>query len=300
MAGPGVVVVVGSVNADLVVALERIPRAGETLTASGLERRQGGKGGNQAAAAARLGGDVRFVGRVGDDAEGAAARAALEDDGVDCAALLPTAGEPTGTALVLLEGDGENAIAVVPGANARLSPDDVAGALAPLPGEHVVVLACLEVPVETVHAAARAARQRGWGFVLNPAPAQPLPAELLALVDVLTPNEHELGLLSPGGAPALLEAGVGAVVVTRGAAGADVVTAQGQEHHDAYAVAGGPVDTTGAGDAFSGTLAWALAAQRPLGDAVEQACAAGALATRAVGARAALATAAEVESVLRR
>ncbi|WP_432824520.1 ribokinase [Dactylosporangium sp. CA-092794] len=272
------VVVVGAVNVDLVVRVPRIAAPGETVIAAGSGTGAGGKGGNQAAAVARLGGDCALVARVGPDFDPGSLA------GVDLSRVRRDA-EPTGLAVVLVDDGGENAITVVPGANARLSPADV-----DLPAGRGVVLASLEVPLPAVLEAARRARAAGWVFVLNPAPARPLPAELLALTDVLVPNEHELAAL--GSPAALLAAGAGAVVVTLGAAGCRVHRAG--EVVDVPAVRVAAVDTTGAGDAFCGTLAWALDADRPLAEAVRLACVAGALATRAVGARAALPTAAEL------
>ncbi|MET7420229.1 ribokinase [Dactylosporangium sp. NPDC005555] len=272
------VLVVGAVNVDLVIETPRIAAPGETVIAARSSTGHGGKGGNQAVAVARLGGAVRLAARVGAGFDPGSL------PGVDAAVVRDAA--PTGLAVVLVAADGENAITVVPGANANLSPADVTLPTGP-PG---VLLASLEVPLDTVAAAARLARAAGWTVVVNPAPAVQLPPSLLEDVDVLVPNEHELAVL---GAPAdLLAAGVGAVVVTLGAAGCRVHRAGGTVDVPAHPVRA--VDTTGAGDAFCAALAWALDTDRSLEEAVRLACVAGALATRAVGARTALPTAADL------
>src|SRR5918911_3403391 len=172
------VVVVGSVNVDLVVRLPRLPRPGETVSDGTFTVTAGGKGGNQAVAAARLGADVVLVAALGDDDHGRTARDDLEREGVDTR-LVTTAPAATGVAVVLVDETGENLIAAAPGANALLSAEAVAAALAGLPDGPAVVLACLEVPLPAVEAAAESAARRGWPFVLNPAPASPLPSDLL-------------------------------------------------------------------------------------------------------------------------
>jgi ribokinase len=279
MIGGVTVLVVGAVNTDLVIETPRIAAPGETVIATRSSTGHGGKGGNQATAVARLGGACILAARVGADFDPASL------PGVDVSALIHDTA-PTGLAVVLVAPDGENAITVVPGANAHLSPTDVRLP----PGPPGVLLASLEVPLATVTAAARLARAAGWTVVLNPAPAQPLPSDLLADVDVLVPNQHELSVLGP---PAdLLAAGAGAVVVTLGAAGCRVHHPGGTTDVPPHRV--DAVDTTGAGDAFCAALAWALDTGRPLAAAVRLACVAGALATRAVGARTALPTAADL------
>jgi ribokinase len=276
------IVVVGSVNVDLVVRLPRLPRPGETAGGGVFSVGPGGKGGNQAVAAARLGADVSLVAAVGDDDYGRGARADLENEGVHTR-LVTTVDASTGIAVVFVDETAENLIAVAPGANAALSPDAVAAALTGLPDGPAVLLAGLEVPLACVEAAVAVAADRGWTVVVNPAPAVPLPETLLGRIDVLTPNEGELAVLADAGTAALLDAGVGAVVVTRGAAGAVVhdrvrelvVPAPGVE----------AVDATGAGDCFSGALAWALGSGLALPDAVRLAVTAASLSTRAAGAR---------------
>lgn len=292
MTGPRVIVV-GSVNVDLVVRLPRLPRPGETVGDGTFRVTPGGKGGNQAVAAARLGADAVLVAALGDDDHGRAARDDLQREGVDTR-LVASSGAPTGVAVVLVGADGENVIAAAPGANATVTADAVTAALTGLPDGPAVVLACLEVPLSAVRAAAAAAERRGWSVVLNPAPARPLPAELLARTSVLTPNEGELDVVAPDGVAGLLAAGVGAVVVTRGPAGAVL------HQHDGEIVVSAPtvraVDTTGAGDGLSGALAWALGSGLELPDAVRLAVAAASLSTLEVGARAGYPTAARLRA----
>ena len=285
------VVVVGSINIDLVAAGGRMPRPGETVSMERFAEVQGGKGGNQASAAAALGARVHFVGAVGSDHWGEAARADLAGRGIDVSGLATVDGA-TGVAIILVDDGGENSIAIVPGANAAVTPEAVESALAALDLDDAVLVACLEIPLESVVAAARIGVARGWRVVLNPAPARELPAELVAAATVITPNETEVDAL--GGAEALLAAGAGAVVVTRGGEGVEVHPADGA----AYQVAASRadiVDTTGAGDAFTAALAVALASGRELGDAVAWASAAGAIATEGFGARGSLPTAAQVD-----
>ncbi|MGY1811527.1 ribokinase [Blastococcus sp. SYSU D00820] len=298
------VTVVGSLNEDVLVPVERLPGRGETVVGGDATTAPGGKGANQAAAAGRLGSGVAMVGRVGDDPAGRRMRAALADAGVDVGSVLATAGVPTGSATIPVEeGTGENLIVVVPGANAALAPGDVDVEAVRAAG---VLLLQLEVPLATV--AAAAAGTRGT-VVLNPAPPQPLPPELLDRVDVLVPNEHELAALA--GAPdthrdpaevaalarRLARPGT-AVVVTLGARGAVVVPAGGAPALHQAAPAVTPVDTTGAGDCFCGALCQALARGEELPAAVRYAVTAAALSTTGPGARGALPDDAAVRAAL--
>ena len=313
------IVVVGSANLDLVVDVETIPVAGETVLGGDLRRVPGGKGANQAVAAARLGRRVAMVGRVGDDDAGSVLRSAMDSAGVDTTWLLTTEDTPSGTALIAVGADGDNAIVVSPGANGRLSAADVEGAAALIEAADVesaaalieaarVVLLQLEVPLEAVSAAVRCARGT---VVLNPAPAPAAmpPAELLDGVDVIVPNQTELATLAghaglaaigdvdPDTAVALARGlPVAAAVVTLGAAGAMVVTGADSTHVRAPAVA--PVDTTAAGDAFCGALADALGGGADLVDAARWAVRVGAAATLRHGAQPSLPTRAEVGQLL--
>ncbi len=266
------VIVVGSANLDLVANVDRIPGPGETLLATGYAEHAGGKGLNQAVAAARSGATVRFVGAVGEDEAGRLLRSTMAVDHVE--PVLTTSPLPTGRALISVADGGENAIVVVPGANR----DAVAGSS--VLADSAVILLQLEISLAVVTEAAVAGRSHGATVVLNPAPAQPLPDRLLGACDVVVPNEHEVELL--GGAAAILARGAGAVVTTRGAAGAELVTRDGRRSFPPFPVV--PVDTTGAGDAFCGALAARLADGADLADAVIWASAAGALATTVRGA----------------
>jgi ribokinase len=288
------VVVVGSVNMDLVVRIPTLPRPGETVAGGVFVRTLGGKGANQAAAAAKLGARVWLVGLTGDDDFGREARGDLEAHGVDISTL-GRSPEPTGVAAIMVDDSGENVIAVASGANHDLSGDLVAERLMEVPTNDAVLLASLEVPDDAIEAAAAVAVERGWTFVLNPAPARSLGSALVARCDVLTPNERESRAL--GSVEALLAGGAGAVVVTRGANGADLFRAGEQVlHWDAVPI--GVVDATGAGDAFNGALAWGLSEGRDLDESVPLAVAAGSLACRALGARAGLADREELESAV--
>jgi ribokinase len=257
---------------------------------------QGGKGGNQASAAAALGARVFFVGAVGSDHWGTAAHADLGARGIHLDGLAMVDGT-TGVAIILVDDGGENSIAIIAGANASVSSASVEAALAAIEVEDAVVVACLEVPLEAVETAARIASDRGWRFVLNPAPAPAhgLPTSLIAPATVITPNETEVETL--GGVAALLAAGVGAVVVTRGGDGTELHLAGADPVHLPPSRAA-VVDTTGAGDAFTAALAVALANGQELADAVRWASAAGAIATEGFGARGSLATAAQVDERL--
>jgi ribokinase len=283
---------VGSLNMDLVIRVPELPGPGETVSGGDLFRNPGGKGANQAVAAARLGRPVAMVGCVGDDDAGRALLASLEADGVDRSRVRVVDGVPSGTAFITVGEDGENQIVVSPGANARLTPDDV-GAAEPALRAAAVTLLQLEVPLETVAAAARTAAGT---VVLNPAPVRPLPSELLGQVGVLVPNRVELAQLAGRPVPATVEEAAElaarlparAVVVTLGADGALVVE-DGQAGHGP-AVPVRPVDTTAAGDAFCGGLADALAGGAALQDAARWAVRVAAAACTRPGAQASLPT----------
>ncbi len=298
---PVEVAVVGSCNLDLVASVDHVPQAGETVLGGDLARIPGGKGANQAVAAARLGRSVAMVGRVGDDAAGDMLRAALVADGVDTSALLTTADVPSGVALIAVQADGDNAIVVSPGANARVTPADVEAADAI--AEAKVVLAQGEVPMDAVVAAA----QRASGVMIwnpAPAPAGGAPEGLLHAVDVVVPNQTELALLA--GYDGDVDQNVAAdlasqlptasVVVTLGSEGALVVTG-GQAVHVAAPVVE-PVDTTAAGDSFCGALADALVGGADLVDAARWAVRVGAATTLVAGAQPSLPTPEQVDDRL--
>lgn len=288
------IAVAGSVNRDIVVVVDRHPIPGETVLGRDHLAVDGGKGANQAVAAARLGADVVFIGRVGSDAVGDELRTGLSADGIDVSHLASDRDAPSGLALITVDARGENAIVVSPGANGRVGAADVEAAADVLATADVVLLQ-LEIPMEAVMAAAALARN---GIVvLNPAPAQHLPPQLLERVDVLVPNRHELTELTGSPDPAsAADLPVPFVVVTMGAAGAAVV-----DHGALTLVPAVPVDvvdTTGAGDAFCGALATFLAAGDDIHTAVGAAAGAGALAATATGARTAMPRSAELGALL--
>ena len=294
------IVVVGSANLDLVVEVDQIPAVGETVMGGDLRRIPGGKGANQAGAAARLGRSVAMVGRLGADEGGEILRAALTADGVDTTRLITTDAAPNGVALIAVGSDGDNAIVVSPGANARVTPADVEAA-ADMLRTAVVTLLQLEIPLDAVTAAAVAAEGT---VILNPAPAVPLPASLLSRVDILVPNQTELATLAGHDGPINAEIAARlaptlpspAVVVTLGADGALVVDRGVATHVPAPPVT--PVDTTAAGDSFCGALADALVRGETLTDATQWAVRVGAATTQRPGAQPSLPTPAEVEQLL--
>ncbi|QKW18700.1 ribokinase [Kitasatospora sp. NA04385] len=294
------ITVVGSVNRDLVLTVEDLPRPGETVLARGFVEGVGGKGANQAVAAARLGSRVRLVARVGADA--APIRRVLAAEGIDLDAVLTAPDAGTGIASVVVDRAGENTIVVNPGANAVLSVEDLPQWLARTPGE--VVLVQHEVAAEVVAAAVLRAREQGGTVVLNPAPARPLAAEVLAAVDVLVPNLGELAALlgtepvsGPAAAGELLERAelpCGAVVVTLGADGA-LIKQPGRPGVHLPAPVVDAVDTVGAGDTFCGALADALARGADLPAAAARAVRAAALAVTGLGAQSSMPYAAQLD-----
>ena len=283
----------GSVNADLVVSVDRRPAAGETVLGSDLATFPGGKGANQAVAAARLGASVAFLGRVGTDSFAAFLRENLQREGVAAGHLLAVPG-PSGVALITVDPAGDNSIIVAQGANARLSAEGIEAARDAFEAARVVC-AQLEIPVAAVQAAARLAAAAGARFILNLSPAREVPPALLAAADPLVVNEHEaaflLGDSLPGRGPgspaasaaALLARGPRSVVITLGADGAYAADAGGGAHVRSPRVT--VVDTTGAGDAFTGALAWRLSLGDTLADAAALAARAGAAAVTARGAQ---------------
>jgi len=314
------IVVVGSLNMDLVVGVPRFPLAGETLLGGDYARHPGGKGANQAVAAARAGGAVAMIGRVGADAFGDALTHGLQADGVRTDGVLALPDVPTGVAFISIDPSAQNTIIVAPGANARLAPDDLAPER--FEGARVVLLQ-LEVPLDTTLQAARLGRAAGARVVLNLAPAQPLSAAQLADVDLLLVNETEAADLTgiavdevaraPERAATALTALVPAAVLTLGAAGAAWAEAAADADADAAAGPGEPaasglvpgfavdaVDTTAAGDAFAGALAVRLASGAALADAVRFANAAGALAATQAGAQPSLPRAGAIAALLER
>ena len=299
------IVVLGSVNADLVLRCDRLPRPGETVHGQDFQTVPGGKGANQAVAVARLGGRVEFIGCVGDDVFGTAARATLERAGVGTAGLRRHAGVATGVAMILVERSGQNSIALAAGANACLDVAQVDDAAAVIAGAALLVCQ-LETPLVAVQHAIGIARRHRVPVLLNPAPAQPLAPELLTEVDILVPNDTEAAqLVAPGTASdpatvaaALRRQGPATVIVTLGGDGICIADARGTRRRPAPAVQ--PVDTTGAGDTFIG--AFAVALQEGLGtdDAAAFAQRAAAFSVTRAGAMASMPTRAELEGAMPR
>lgn len=301
----GRVMVVGSLNMDLVVRSARLPRPGETFAGRSFAQAAGGKGGNQAVAAARLGAQVAMLGRVGADAHGAALRAGLVAEGIDCVALSVSATATTGVALIVVDDASQNAIVIVAGSNGEVTPESIAGHEAAIAAADVLICQ-LETPAAAVRAALAAGRRLGKTVVLNPAPAAgPLPADWLPLVDYLIPNEIEAAALTglpvrdPASAEtaarALAAAGARNVIVTLGGQGVLALTADGDaRHYPAPRVA--PVDTTAAGDTFIGGFAARLAARDAPHDAIRFAQRAAALSVTRAGAQPSIPTLAELDA----
>jgi ribokinase len=272
--------VVGSVNLDLVARCARLPEPGETVTDAVFEKHPGGKGANQAVAAARLGADVHFIGCVGDDAFGEEALSGLVESGARLDVLVAAA--PTGVALIFVDRRGDTQIVVAPGANAALGPDDVGLT----PGDAVVCQ--LEIPVTTVEAVARSTEGM---FCLNAAPARPIPPDVLSRADLVVANAFEYEQLD--------KRRVRLAALTLGAAGA-ILLRRGREVARAHPPSVEAVDGTAAGDAFTACLVVALLEGRDHGEALRRACAAGALAASRPGAQPSLPTATEVDELLAR
>lgn len=302
---PSSIVVVGSSNTDMIIQLDRIPRPGETILGGEFSIAAGGKGANQAVGAARAGGNVTFVARVGQDMFGDQAIAGFKRDGICVNHVFRDKAAPSGVALIFVAKDGENSIAVAGGANAKLAPADVKKAAKAIRSAAVLVMQ-LETPLETVQAAAEIAAKAGVRVILNPAPAQPLPDKLLKLVSILTPNEHEAELLTgikvtdkaaaAKAADKLRSRGAQTVILTLGPRGAFIASASGSELVPGFKVKA--VDTTAAGDIFNGSLAVALAEGKPLPAAVRFANAAAALSVTKLGAQPSAPTRKEIEKFL--
>jgi ribokinase len=314
---PPRVIVVGSVNIDLVVTAPRLPAPGETVTGGRFEQHDGGKGGNQAVAAARLGAVTTLVAAIGQDVFGERARAALEADHVATSELVRVAELPTGVAVIVVDRTGENLIAVAPGANHALTSAHVGRALERLaPASHDAVLVGHEIPTATAREALRLGRAAGARTILNPAPADGIDRSLFGLADVLTPNRHELAAITgsegrrlgrrgpvpsdPVAAARTLVGrnaegeGAGAVLVTLGSAGAILIRLDG-EPVEMPAPSVEAVDSVGAGDAVNGALAAGLAEGLPLEDAARRAVTAASLSVTKPGARGGLPTRDELE-----
>lgn len=290
------VLVIGSINMDLVVSAARFPGPGETVLGQSFSTFPGGKGANQAVAARRLGAEVTMIGCVGDDAFGTQLSTQLADEGIDTRFIRRVPGVSTGVATITLSAS-ENSIVVVPGANHALTLAHLQAAESAF-ADADVVLCQLEIPLPIVEAAAGMAAALGKPFLLNPAPAVVLPDALLSRVTLLTPNEHELALVyadDAGDWQATLRARPQRILMTHGAEGAWFADAAGQlRHQPAFPVVA--VDTTGAGDTFNGAIAafWGL----PMAEIARLACAAGALSVTRSGAQSGMPTRAQLDTFL--
>ncbi len=299
------IVVVGSSNTDMIIQVERIPRPGETILGGRFTIASGGKGANQAVAAARAGGRVTFIARVGEDMFGDQAVRGFLADGIDVTYVGRDKQAASGVALIFVAADGENSIGVASGANASLSPAEISAA-AEIIGSAAVLVTQLETPLETVRAAVEIASSWDVPVILNPAPARPLDDDLLKLVTVLTPNETEAELLTgvkiagPADAERAAEVlhgrGVRTVIVTLGSAGALVCGPDSRSLVPAFPVQ--PVDTTAAGDVFNGALATAMAEGKALPEAVRFAAAAAAISVTRLGAQPSAPKREEIDALL--
>ena len=299
------IVVIGSSNTDLVIKVARIPKPGETVLGGEFARNAGGKGANQAVGAARAGGAVSFIGRVGHDDFGRRALTGLAAEGINVDHVIQDPAEPSGVALIFVGDGGENSIAVASGANARLEPADVRKGRRVFRGAKVLLVQ-LEIPLETVEAAVGLATAAGVRVILNPAPARPLPQSLLRRVFLLTPNESEAEILTgvrvtseasaAEAAQRLLALGVENVIVTMGRRGAFVSGNGVRQFVPAYRIKA--VDSTAAGDIFNGTLALALAEGKPLVEAARFASAAAAISVTRLGAQASAPTREQIDRFL--
>ncbi len=286
------IVVIGSSNTDMIVQLDRIPAPAETVLGGRFSTAAGGKGANQAVAAARAGGQVVFVARVGADSFGEQAVAGFVSDGIDTRFVVRDPTAASGVACIFVDRNGQNSIAVASGANMRLSPADIRAAEEVIAGSAVVLLQ-LEIPLETVEAAVRIAASHSVPVILNPAPAQPLSDDLLQKVSILTPNEIEAGMLTGVGvtdeassktaAHILHSRGVAVVVVTLGDRGALLSGCDPAAIIPAFKVKA--VDATAAGDVFNGVLAVRLAEGRSIEEAIRFASAAAAISVTRLGAQ---------------
>ncbi len=288
------IVVVGSANTDLVVAVPQVPLPGETVLGGDLSVVAGGKGANQAVACARLGAHVTFIARVGGDAYGESSVRGYRADGIDTTFVLSTPGTPSGVALIAVSATGENSIVVAPGANARLTRADILAASDAFDRADAILVS-LEVPADAIFAAVEEGFARGKPVIVNPAPARALPPEILAKITLLTPNETEAGFY--GGVEALQQLGVKTIVTTLGARGS-VIVSLGAAPLFVPAFDVSAVDTVAAGDTFSGALAVKLAEGAQLLDAVRFASGASALKVTRHGAQPGIPTRAEVEQFL--
>ncbi|MCW3086884.1 MAG: rbsK [Sediminibacterium sp.] len=286
------IIVVGSTNMDMVVKTTYIPEPGETVLGGTFFMNAGGKGANQAVACARLGGEVIFVSKMGNDVFGKQAFRLYDEEGIDTSFIVSDEELPSGVALITVDDNGQNSIVVAPGANAALGAAEVESALRNISDKHIVLLQ-LEIPLETVHFVVQQAATKGAWVILNPAPAASLSPDLLQYIDLITPNETEASILSgikvinletaKLAARKIRNLGVKNVVVTMGELGALLL--EDDEFHKVETPTVQPIDTTAAGDVFNGALAVALSEGKKLVDAVGFACIAASISVTKMGAQ---------------
>ncbi|MBN1294976.1 MAG: ribokinase [Candidatus Latescibacteria bacterium] len=301
------IVVIGSSNTDMIIKMDHIPKPGETILGGEFSTAPGGKGANQAVAAARAGGKVTFIARVGNDMFGERALSGFRQDNINIDHVIKDNSAPSGVALIFVDRKGENSIAVASGANAKVSPEDVRNARDSITKAGIILMQ-LEIPVETVETAAQVASASGVVVILNPAPAQPLSDELLRNVTILTPNESEAELLTgikvedeqgaKDAAETLIAKGIKTVIITLGARGVYLKSDEFTGIIPAFKV-DNIVDTTAAGDVFNGVLAVSLAESKPLAEAIRFAHAAAALSVTKLGAQTSAPHRADIDSFLR-
>lgn len=296
------ITVIGSLNMDLVAKVLAMPRVGETLIGKDYKQIPGGKGANQADAIAKLRGQVKMIGIVGDDGFGSDLVESIKKDGVDVSYIKTTKEAPTGIAVIMVNDEGDNSIVVIPGANYKLTPQDIADSLKAIEEAEIVVTQ-LETPIDTVKFALKKAKELGKYTILNPAPAAKLDDELISYIDLLTPNETELEVLSGvkintksdilAGAKVLIDKGIKELIVTLGDKGALYINEFENNIYPAYKV--NPIDTTAAGDSFTAGLAVALSEGKTIKEAIDFASKVGALTVTREGAQSSLPTREEVE-----
>lgn len=299
------IVVVGSSNTDLIIKTERIPAPGETILGGEFFTAHGGKGANQAVAAARLGGQVTFIACIGKDDFGDRSVEQFGKDGIDTSFILRDEKTPSGVALITVDKKGENSIVVAAGSNGALTPEDIRNSASAI-GKAGILLVQLEIPIPAVKEAVKAAHDSGATVILNPAPACPLSRDILENVDIITPNETEASILSgirvtdlasaEKAAEKILEMGVGKVIITMGAEGSYLVTANEKRQFPSIKV--NATDTTAAGDAFNGALAYSIARDVPLAESIGFANIVGAVSATRFGAQPSLPTLEEVKNFL--
>jgi ribokinase len=289
------IIVAGSMNMDMVVKTSHIPQPGETVLGGTFFMNPGGKGANQAIAVARLGAEVAFIGKIGDDIFGRQSSQLFEDEGVDIAGMVADEDQPSGIALITVDEKGENSIVVAPGANARLYPEDVENSFKNYPDARILLVQ-LEIPLNTVQFAAELAKKQGVKVILNPAPANKSVPDFYKLIDIITPNVTEAEMLTGVkitdsdsalvAAKKLRSFGVPTVIITLGSSGAILLDGEDFHHIDAPKVTA--VDTTAAGDVFNGALAVAISEGKPLPEATAFACKAASIAVTKLGAQASI------------